>query len=482
MPKHNTAVAHRAWAQFRFSVVGPLLASPPPAGQLKAHLQQLAQKQWRHPITGAPVHFAFSTIQRWYYLAKNAGPETLKHLSRKVRADKGRTAAVTSRLKRVLLGQYRSHGNWSYQLHYDNLAAAVRADPSLGPLPSYSSVRRFMHRAGCCPRRSAGNTRGAAALQRVQQREVRSFQIAYVNGLWHSDFHHGSRTVLLPDGTWKTPILFAALDDCSRLACHGQWYLAETAEDFVHGLKQAFQKRGLPRMVMTDNGAAMTAGETTGGLEKLAIIHATTLPYSPYQNGKQERFWSQVEGRLMNMLDGVEDLSLDMLNRATQAWLEREYNRKVHTETGRPPIDAFVAGPDVSRPCPDSETLRLSFCRREQRRQRRSDGTISVAGKRFEIPSPYRTLSPVTIRYASWDLRRVYLVDATTGTVLSRLYPQDTIKNADRRRRRLDQPPAGDQSVPPQTGIGPLLKGMMEEYEATGLPPAYIVKPGKEPS
>jgi hypothetical protein len=44
-----------------------------------------------------------------------------------------------------------------------------------------------------------------------------------------------------------TPILFGVLDDRSRLACHLQWYLAETAELIAHGLSQAFQKRGLPR-------------------------------------------------------------------------------------------------------------------------------------------------------------------------------------------------------------------------------------------
>ncbi len=51
-------------------------------------------------------------------------------------------------------------------------------------------------------------------------------------------------------------------------------------------------KRGLPRALMTDNGAAMLAEETRQGLSRLAIVHETTLPYSPYQNGKQEVFWA----------------------------------------------------------------------------------------------------------------------------------------------------------------------------------------------
>jgi transposase InsO family protein len=81
--------------------------------------------------------------------------------------------------------------------------------------------------------------------------------------------------------------------------------LSESAENIVHGLSQAMQKRGLPRAAMSDNGAAMTAIEITEGLARLGILHQTTLPYSPYQNGKQEVLWASVEGRLMAMLEGV---------------------------------------------------------------------------------------------------------------------------------------------------------------------------------
>ncbi len=66
--------------------------------------------------------------------------------------------------------------------------------------------------------------------------------------------------------SWQRPIALGILDDHSRLCCHLQWYLSETAEDLVHGFSQAIQKRGLPRALMTDNGAAMIADEFTEGL------------------------------------------------------------------------------------------------------------------------------------------------------------------------------------------------------------------------
>jgi len=154
--------------------------------------------------------------------------------------------------------------------------------------------------------------------------------------------------------------------------------LSETAENLVHGLCQAFEKRGLPRALMSDNGSAMTAAETVQGLERLGIIHEKTLPYSAYQNGKQEVFWAQVEGRLLAMLESCIDLTLAQLNEATLAWIELEYNRKVHSEIAQTPLARYTEAKDVGRPCPDSEHLRQALTAQLSRAQRQSDGTLSV--------------------------------------------------------------------------------------------------------
>ena len=310
----------------------------------------------------------------------------------------------------------------------------------------------------------------------LERREVRSYEAEYVHGLWHSDFHHGSLKVLTPQGEWLVPRLLATLDDRSRLSCHSQWYLSETAEDLAHGWQQAFLKRGLPRDYLTDNGSAMLAQEIRQGLLRLGIHHSTTLPYSPYQNGKQEVFFSQVEGRLMAMLENAGELTLDLLNEATQAWLEMEYHRSLHSETGQTPLHRFLQGPSVGRECPCVDELRLAFCTETSRRQRRSDGTLTLSGLRFEIPGRFRHLERVRVRYASWDLAHVYQVDEREGTVLSRLYPLDKTKNAEGRRRCLESSAVVDSGTAKQTGMAPLLRKLMREYKASGLPPAYLPK------
>ena len=473
------------WARFRFSVVGSLLSSPPARGELKATIEALAEKIWTHPVSGHEIRFSAVTIERWYYQARREKQDPLGVLRRAVRKDCGKVS-LTSKLAEQLLHQYREHQHWSYQLHYDNLAALVKADDSLGPLRSYSTVRRYMQAHGLVRKRRvrpkgrrAGETREARAAEKRERREVRSYEAEYVGSLWHLDFHHGSLKVLTHEGKWQRPIALGILDDHSRLCCHLQWYLSETAEDLVHGLSQAIQKRGLPRALMTDNGPAMVADETSEGLLRLGIVHEKTLPYSPYQNGKQEAFWATLEGRLMEMLEGVPKLSLEFLNEATQAWSEIEYNRALHREIKCSPVDRFAQAPDVLRSSPASHALRDAFRTEATRRQRRSDGTISLEGVRFEIPARSCHFHEVTVRYARWDLGRVDLVDPRSGTILAPIYPLDRTANADGRRAAIEPEKndiRADDSQRTDNQLPPLLKRILDEYFASGAPPAYLPK------
>jgi transposase InsO family protein len=309
------------------------------------------------------------------------------------------------------------------------------------------------------------------AIQRLEHKEVRGFESAYVHALWHLDFHHGRR-IVDNHGNWHTPKALCILDDRSRLCCHIQWYLDETAETLIHGLSQAFYKRGLPRSLMSDNGSAMMAAELREGLARLGIVHELTLPYSPEQNAKQEAFWGNVEGRLMPMLEGHEPLTLSVLNTATVAWLTQEYHNKVHRELGCSPFERLRQASDVSRPSPRSDALTAAFRTEVPRKPRRSDGTLSLAGQRYEIPSRYRHLSKVNVRYARWDLSAVDMVDPDAGTLLCPLYPLDKAANADGRRRHLETPDIAPSGQP--CGMAPLLKEMIAAYAATGLPPAYL--------
>ena len=479
---------HERWANLRHSIIGALLAAPPRRGELRAAIEALAEKTYRHPVTGEPVRFAFSTLERWLHLARNAGHgDTVKALRRKIRKDAGTRREVSSALVAALVAQHKVHPTWSYQLHADNLVALAELDAALGHVPSYTTIRRAMKERGLL-RQKRRKRRGNEELpdesrERFEARETRSYESEYVHGLWHLDYHAAQVVrIVLASGAVVTPKLLGILDDRSRLCCHAQWYLDETAETLVHGLVQAIQKRRRPQKLLTDNGAAMGAEEVREGLARLGILHETTLPACPEQNGKQEAWWNSVEGRLLAMLERVPNLTLDLLNHATQAWVEMEYNRARHSEIGEAPAERFLRGPDVGRPSPSADELRLAFRVEETRAQRRSDGTVTIAGVRFEVPSRYRTLERLSVRYASWDLSCVHLVDARTGALLAALYPLDRTKNGTGRRRPVAEvastrPTTTMTASPSSTPeMAPLLRQLITAYDRAGLPPAYVRK------
>ena len=185
-------------------------------------------------------------------------------------------------------------------------------------------------------------------------------------------------------------------------------------------------------------------------------------------------FWAQVEGRLMAMLEGEAELTLSLLNEATIAWIEFEYHRKLHSEIATTPLDRYLKDSNVGRPCKDSNILQQAFCEQIKRKQRRSDGTVSLHGCRFEVPSQYRHMHELHLRYVRWDLSRAILIDPHSNTCIDTLYPQDKTANANAQRRAMvstsESPPIKEEPI----GLSPLLKELMSEYAATGLPPAYV--------
>ncbi|NOR66381.1 MAG: DDE-type integrase/transposase/recombinase [Woeseiaceae bacterium] len=467
------------WAQFRFSVIGELLSSPPRKGQLQRAVERLAEKTYQHPTDAIrQISIGKSTIEKWYYKAKGAA-DPISALGRKIRSDAGIRWSMSEALLAALKTQYETHRRWNVQLHYDNLVALAQEQPPLKPMPSYKTVLRCMRDNGWFRSHEPANpSRGQQqAAERLERREVRSFEVSHVHGLWHLDFHQAKISILDASGRWHRPMVLAILDDRSRLCCHLQFYMAETAECLVHGLTQALMKRGLPRALMTDNGAAMLAEETRQGLQRLGIQHETTLPYSPYQNGKQEAFWGQLESRLLELLRGVENLKLAFVNQAAQAWAEQDYQRGNHSEIKTTPLQRMLNGPDVSRPTPDSDFLRLAFTRRLSRTPRRGDATVTVDGIRYELPVRFGHLRSVILRTASWDKSQMTLVDPNTDAALARLLPQDKVKNASGMRRRIH--PDNTIATGVQSAADPLpalLRKWMADYAATGLPPAYLPK------
>jgi len=190
----------------------------------------------------------------------------------------------------------------------------------------------------------------------------------------------------------------------------------------------------------------------------------------------------------MAMLESEPSLSLDALNRLSQVWVEGDYQKRIHSEIATAPLTRFLDAPSVSREAPDMPTLRRAFRQRGTRRQRRSDGTLSLEGRRFEVPGRFVHLDRLRLAWARWNLAEVDLIDPDTGAVIARVHPLDRQANASglRRRRAPDgnaDPAdsvallaAGDAGVRGATRA-PLLTKLLREFVETGLPPGYLPSP-----
>ena len=263
----------RQVAEFRYSILGEILARPPGKGELAERLRELACKEWIPPGHSHPEQYCVRTLERWYAKIRKNPADPVTALLPSRRSDLGIRHAIRPDHIAWMKQNMRDYPHWHVKLRSDNLAVVE----SLRPTPSYSTVLRWLHAIGVF-------STGIRGVQRKKHRETLSFESAFPGELWHMDMHKGSRKVLLPSGEYAQPICIAYLDDHSRQCCHCQWVLTENTDALVHITRQAFLKHGMPHKIQSDNGSAMISAEFETGLRRLGIRHDRIIPRAAFQN------------------------------------------------------------------------------------------------------------------------------------------------------------------------------------------------------
>ena len=467
-------------------MIGQLLAAPPAKGELRAAIAAAGRAR-RGGIrrTGEPVRFGFSTIERWYYRAlEGAAPIRSACCAASCAPMPASRSRSSDAVRQALLAQYAAHKSWSVQLHHDNLVALAETRPELqagavlrDAAPLHEAPTASTSGGALTPRRTDGAERAEA---RLAEREVRSYEAEYVNGLWHWDCHHGSRKVLTPRGEW------AHADPVRR----ARRPLAAGLPSAVVSGRDRRDHRPRPVAGVPEARPAARRAERQRRRDDRRRDHRRPRParhpapdhaaLQPYQNAKQEAFWGPVEGRLMAMLEGVADLTLAVLNEATQAWVEQDYNRKRPLRDRR---DAARALPRRSRRDAALPRQRRAAARLHAHRARAPSARATAPSSSRAAASRSPTATAISTRI---EVRYAAGISATSTSSTSAPAPcsagsirRTRRSNASGLRRSLD-PVAAAAAAEPRPTPAPASRrcsrSCSTEQAATGLPPAYLPK------
>lgn len=361
-------------ALFRYGLISPALdarLSPTERGVL---VRSLALRLHAHP-SGELRSVARTTIDDWIRAYRRGG---FAALVPKQRASVPRTPSAL--LEQAVALRRENPQRTCAQIR------RIIAEANAGRAPSQSTIERHLRRAGL----------SRAAL--LGEREAFGrFEADTPNELWVADCLHG------PVIEGKRAILIAVLDDHSRLVVAARFAHAESTVRLEAVLRHAFQARGVPAGLYCDNGQIFTSRQLGRICAVLGVrlIHST--PGRPEGRGKVERFFRTLrDGLLVELHSAREPPGLKELERLLQAWLERVYHRRVHTETGQTPLERY--GQFAPRR-PTAPQLRDAFMWQETRIVTKT-AAVSLQGNRYEVDEALRGRQ-VQLRFDPFDLQRI---------------------------------------------------------------------------
>jgi transposase InsO family protein len=102
----------------------------------------------------------------------------------------------------------------------------------------------------------------------------RKFEAELPDDIWQSDVMHGPKVDV--DGMMRKAYLIAIIDDHSRLTTYAHFYLSENLACYLNAFENALARRGLPRKLYVDNGAAAQkalCGQWSGLSQQTPRIH-----------------------------------------------------------------------------------------------------------------------------------------------------------------------------------------------------------------
>jgi putative transposase len=417
-------------ALFRYGVISELVSRPLAPGEKEALVAAITAKRWEIPGSRRD-RIARSTARDWVALYEAMGLDGLRP---RRRSDSGCSRAIPEPVQHLLLAlrAERPQGSVESLIRAARLSGEVAAEVRLAP----STVHRLFAARGL-----------ATAPSPAAEPDARAFTYPHAGDLWTADVMHGPRLVVPGRRGGARTYLHAFLDDASRVVPYAAFYPAENAACFQDAFKQALLRRGMPRRLYCDNGAAYRTHHLQVACATLAITLIHSRPHRPRGRGKIERFFRHVRTAFLPHVTEEMLTDLAALNRVFWAWLEGEYHQTPHggLEGRQTPLERFLEDQQLIRPAPEEleALLRMRVARRVAR-----DRTVRLEGRLYETPDGFAG-ERIEVLYDPYEPSRPVHFRLPGDSTEHRLRPLDRALNATLRRR--PWPGSEEAASPPPT-------------------------------
>jgi len=416
-------------ALFRYGLIADFIHWPKGQKGLGEKLEEKSAPSYAIPHT-TRCRVAVDTMRHWLQSYRSGGFDALFPKPRK---DAGQSHALPREVADLLCQTKEDNPALSVQLVIQEARASGKILEGL-PLPP-STVHRLLSRAGLMRKD-----------QPPAHKDHRRFAFEHANDLWMSDVMHGP-SVLVSGKVKRKAYLIAFIDDATRVVPFAAFALAENTSAFLPVFKQAIMRRGIPKRLFVDNGAAFRSQHLQLVCAKLGVTLIYARPYHPQAKGKQERWFRTVRLQLLPRLKEQDVRSLEALNSRLWAYVEGEYHQAPHRGLGNTtPLDAWAeraSHVEYVGHRADIDELFLF----EQKRKVQNDRTVSLHGVAFEVEADL-VGATVTLRFDP-DRPRGPLQVWRDGERFADAKPVDTYANCFVRRQRPPEDPG--RAVPVST-------------------------------
>lgn len=361
----------------KFSIISPALN-----GQVSSnteYFRQVAAKPIEMPYYGMRNYTA-KTLETWLYDYNKYG---LDGLIKNCRSDKGKRRKISAELGDEIISRRKASPNVPVTVLYEQLVGDGLIDPLNISRPTLYRYIEDLSIAG-------------VFTDDDQKGESLRFSYEHVGDLWQGDVLYGPHIMV---GRKKIQTyLHMFIDDASRYPLYSQFYLSQNFETLRHCFKEAVLRRGIPRLVYTDNAKIYRSQQFEYICASLGCTLLHSQPFEPAGRGKVERMFRTVRMRFLSTLDPDSIKDLDSLNQRYFKWLEEDYIRKAHSGlNGKSPHDVFMSQVSNLKLVRDINLLNENFLLRVSRKIQH-DATTQVENVLYETDSRFAG-KRVEIRY-----------------------------------------------------------------------------------